>query len=178
MSSLFNHIFIPIVILFLFSNKLKLNPRDIIAYSFFAVLPDADAVFFMLKLSSAPLHRILFHNVLILVIPILCFIYVKSRQEIFGIICFFLTSHLILDLFTGGLFLFFPVYNNVFFAHAELLFDHGSLTPVVEYGISNKIMNNGIGEPAISSENIAVALLLIISAAISVNGIQRKTKQE
>jgi len=120
----------------------------------------------------------LFHNAFILVIPILCFILIKSRREVFGIICFYLASHLILDLFTGGIFLFYPFYNQVFFANVELLFNHGSLIPIVEYGISNKIMNNGIGEPAISSENIAVAVLLIASAAISANGIQRKTKQE
>jgi hypothetical protein len=32
----------------------------------------------------------------------------------YGIICFYLASYLILDLFTGGIFLFYPVYNNVF----------------------------------------------------------------
>ncbi len=177
MSSLFSHIFIPVVILLLFSEKLKLNPREVIALSLFAVLPDTDSIFFVLKLSPVPLHRVLFHNVFILVIPLLCFILVKSRRAVFGIICFYLTSHLILDLFTGGTFLFYPIYNNVFFANIELLFDHGSFTPALEYGTSNKIMSS-IGEPVISSENIAIAVLLIISAAISAGRIYRKTKQE
>ncbi|VVB89790.1 Uncharacterised protein [uncultured archaeon] len=125
--------------------------------SFFAVLPGTDSLFFVFKLSSVPLHRVLFHNVFIVMIPLLLFI---------------------LDLFTGGISLFYPVYNNIFFAHVELLFTDGSFTPALEYGISDKIMNMGIGEPAISSENIAVAVLLIISAAISAGGIYRKTKQE
>jgi hypothetical protein len=102
----------------------------------------------------------------------------KNRRSVSGIICFYLASHLILDLFTGGIFLFYPVYNNVFFARAELLFNDNGFKPILEYGISDKIMNMGIGEPAISSENIAVAVLLIFSAAITVAGIYRKTKQE
>ena len=176
MSSLFNHIFIPLVILLLFSKKLNLDSREVITLSIFAVLPDADSLFFVFKLSPVPLHRVLFHNVFIVIIPLLLFILVKSRQQVFGIICFYLTSHLILDLFTGGTFLFYPVYDKVFFAHIELLFNDG-FTTALEYGISDKIMNMGIGEPAISSENIAVAVLLIISAAISAGGIYRKTKQ-
>ncbi len=176
MSSLFSHIFIPVVILLSFSKKLKLNPGEVIAYSFFAVLPDTDIIFFLLKLSPAPLHRILFHNVFILVIPFLCFIFVKSRREVFGIICFYLMSHLILDLFTGGIFLFYPFYNHVFFANVELLYN---FKPVIEYGISNKIMtlNLGGGEPVVSSENIAIALLVLIIAAISAWGYP-KTEQE
>ncbi len=174
MSSLFSHIFIPVAILLLFSEKLKLNPREVITLCFFAVLPDADSIFFVL--SPVPLHRVLFHNIFIAIIPFLLFILVKSRRAVFGIICFYLTSHLILDLFTGGIFLFYPVYNNVFFAHVELFFNRGSFTPALDYGISNKIMSS-TGEPAISSENIAIAILLIISAAISARGIYRKTKQ-
>ncbi|MFZ3169267.1 MAG: metal-dependent hydrolase [Candidatus Methanoperedens sp.] len=169
-----DHIFIPVAILLLFSKKLNLNPREVIALSFFAVLPDIDGIFF--GSNNIPLHRVLFHNIFIVIIPLLFFMFTKSKQEVFGIICFYLTSHLILDLFTGGIFLFYPVYNNVFFAHVELLLSHSSFIPVLEYGISNKIMNNGIGEPAISSENVAFVILLIICAAISAIVIHRKTE--
>lgn len=178
MSSLFSHIFIPVVILLLFSEKFKLNSKEVFVLSFFAVLPDADTIFFMFKLSHVSLHRALFHNAFLLIIPILLFIFMKNRRSVSGIICFYLASHLILDLFTGGIFLFYPVYNNVYFASAELLFNDSGFKPALEYGISEKIMNMGIGEPAISSENIAVAVLLIISAAITAAGINRKTKQE
>ena len=174
MSSPFDHIFFPVAILLLFSKKLKLNPGEVIALSFFAVLPDIDSIFF--GSNSIPLHRVLFHNIFIVIIPLLFFMFAKSKREVFGIICFYLTSHLILDLFTGGIFLFYPVYNNVFFAHVELLLSDSSFIPVLEYGISNKIMNNGIGEPAISSENVAFVILLIICAAISAIVIHRKTE--
>ncbi|NJD78769.1 MAG: hypothetical protein FIB08_17030 [Candidatus Methanoperedens sp.] len=177
MSSLFSHIFIPVVILLLFSEKFKLSPRELISLSFFAVLPDADSLFFIFRLSPVSLHRVLFHNVFILIVPLLLFILVKSRRQVFGIICFYLISHLILDLFTGGTFLFYPVYDKVFFAHAEILFVNSSFIPVLDYGISDKIMNMGIGEPAVSSENIAVAILLVISTAISAGKLYRKTRQ-
>lgn len=177
MSSLFSHIFVSVVILLLFSEKLKLNSKEIIALSFFAVFPDIDFIFFLIKASTISLHRVLFHNIFILFLPITCFIFIKSKRRIFGIICFYLASHLILDLFTGGIFLFYPVYSNIFFAHVEL---KGSFIPVLEYGVSNKIMNNGIGEPAISSENIAVSILLIaivlITYAISAFRTLRKTE--
>jgi len=173
MSSLFNHIFIPVVILLLFSKNLKLNSREVAALSFFAVLPDLD--FFFAQIEPIPLHRALFHNVFMLVIPLLLFIIAKSRREVFGIICFYLTSHFILDLFTGGIFLFYPVYNNVFFVNIELLFN---FKPVIEYGISNEIMNMGRGEPVISSENVAIALILITFFTISVHEIYRKTKSK
>ena len=174
MSSPLDHIFIPVAILLLFSKKLKLNQREVIALSFFAVLPDIDSIFF--GSNSIPLHRVLFHNIFIVIIPLLFFIFAKSKREVFGIIFFYLTSHLVLDVFTGGIFLFYPVYNKVFFAHVELLLSHSSFIPVLEYGISNKIMNNGIGKPAISSENVAFVILFIICAAISAIVIHRKTE--
>ena len=174
MSSPLDHIFIPVAILLLFSKKLKLNQREVIALSFFAVLPDIDSIFF--SSNGISLHRILFHNIFIVIIPLLFFMFAKSKREVFGIIIFYLTSHLILDLFTGGIFLFYPVYNKVFFAHVELLLSHGSFVPALEYGISNRIMNNGIGAPAVSSENVAFVILLAICAAISAIAFHRKTE--
>lgn len=157
MSSLFNHVFIPVAILLIFSKELKLDPRKILFLSIFAVLPDADAIFLP--------HRAVLHNVLIVLIPLFLFILVKSRREVFGIIFFFLASHLLLDLFDGGIFLFYPFYDSVFYANVELLFTMETIRPVLDYGISDRIMNNGRGEPMISSENIGTAVLLLAIAA-------------
>jgi len=168
MSSLFNHIFIPLAILLLFSDRLKLDQRKVLALSFFAVLPDADAIFLP--------HRALFHNIFILIIPVLLFISLRSRRDLFGIICFYLASHLVLDLFNGGIFLFYPVYNKVFFARAELLFELDSFIPVTDYGIRRAIVNMGKGEPAISSENTGVALLLIVLIIVLVMRSKNKRK--
>ena len=112
MSSLFNHIFIPLVILLIFSDKLRLNKRNIIALSFFGILPDADAFIFI--------HRAFLHNIFVLlIVPLVIFAFIKDIK-IYGIISFYLMSHLILDIFNGGIFLFYPLYDNVFFSRMEV----------------------------------------------------------
>jgi len=81
----------------------------------------------------------------------------------------------LLDVFDGGIFLFYPVYDTVFYAHIELLFAIDTIRPVLDYGISDRIMDNGRGEPMISSENIAVAFLLFVIAVLAV--MHRKIKR-
>ncbi len=171
MSSLFNHLFIPVVILLIFSDKLGLDRKNIIALSFFAVLPDADALF-------QP-HRAFFHNIFVLVIPYYAIVLAKDRRQVPGIIFFYLASHLVLDFFDGGIFLLYPVYNNVFFAHVELGFSNNSFASVLDYGISRSIMNSGKGEPVISSENIGIALILAVFLLISViaDKLKKKSRQ-
>lgn len=155
MSSLFSHIFIPLAILFIFSRKLKLDPRQIIILSFFGILPDVDAFIF--------LHRASFHNILILIIPVLIFIFIRNIK-ISGMICFYLISHIILDIFNGGVFLLYPFYDIVFFFRAEVWFNKGDIIPALYYGISSKIMPTTRGEPMISSENIGTSILLMLLA--------------
>lgn len=157
MSSSFNHIFIPITILLIFSKRLKINQKNIVLLSFFGVLPDMDIFLF---------HRATFHSIFILVIPILIFIFNKDIREISGIICFYLGSHLLLDIFDGGIFLLYPFYNRIFYSVIELIFSKGI---VLNVGISETIINiKTIGEPMISSENVGVAVLLIITLLISI----------
>jgi hypothetical protein len=92
-------------------------------------------------------------------------------REVSGIICFYLGSHLLLDIFDGGIFLLYPFYNKVFYSVIELIFNNGIIFNV---GISENIINiKTIGEPMISSENVGVAVLLIIIVLISII-IQRK----
>jgi len=156
MSSLFSHIFIPLAVLFIFSEKFKLDPKKIVILSFFGILPDIDIFLF---------HRASFHNIFILIVPIL--IYILTRDKNFGIICFYLTSHLVLDIFNGGIFSLYPFYENVFYVRTEILFNQSNFIPLVEYGISDKIENMGKGEGAISSENVGIVLLLVIVSILS-----------
>lgn len=166
MSSLFNHIFIPLAILLLFSKRLNLDTRKVTALVFFAILPDADTIFLP--------HRAALHSIFILFIPVLLFVLIRSKRDIFGIVSFYLASHLVLDLFNGGIFLLYPVYNNVFFASVELLFNRNEFIPVMNYGISKDILNMGRGEPVISSENIGISLFLLFFVLISVIRGNRK----
>ncbi len=159
MSSLFSHIFIPLAILFIFSRRLKLDQKQIIVLSFFGILPDADAFIFI--------HRASFHNILILIIPILIFIFIRDIK-ISGMIFFYLISHIILDIFNGGVFLLYPFYDIVFFFRAEVWFHKGDIIPALYYGISEQIVPTTRGEPMISSENIGTAILLVILTLFSI----------
>ncbi len=162
MSSLFTHIFIPVLILILFSKKLGIDPKEALALSLFAALPDADHVFL--------LNRATLHNVFLILVPLLLFVLVKRRRNVSGIICFYLASHLILDLFNGGLYLLYPVYNKVFFANAELLFNRGSFMSVLDLGISDKIVarskiiNMTKWGTVVSSEDVGIAILFVAVA--------------
>lgn len=150
MSSLFSHVFIPLAILLIFSNLLRLDPKNIVVLSLFGILPDADIFL---------LHRESFHNILIFAIPFLIFIFTKYKREISGIISFYIASHLILDMFNGGIFLLYPYYKNVFFVNIDIFFNNGDML-VYDYGISDKIIDKV--DPMISSENFGVVLLTIL----------------
>lgn len=148
MSSLFNHAFIPITILLIFSDRLNIHTRNILILGLFAILPDID-----MYLN----HRASFHNIFILIIPVLAFIFIN--REIFGIISFYFISHIILDIFNGGVSLLYPFYKSVLFVRADIRFGDSIFT----YGINNKIINVPIiGESIISSENFGIIILLMV----------------
>ena len=140
------------------------------ALSFFGILPDADVL--------VSIHRAFLHNIFILlIVPLVIFVFIKDIK-IYGIITFYLMSHLILDIFNGGIFLLYPLYDSVFFSRIEIWFHSGDIIPVIYYGISDKIVPMGKGEPMISSENIGVAILLIITVLVSViinHGTKKKS---
>jgi hypothetical protein len=110
-------------------------------------------------------HRASFHNIFILVIPILIFVFIRDIK-IAGIISFYLISHLVLDIFNGGIFLLYPFYDGVFFSRIDMWFSNSGVTTTLDYGISKNIMSTK-GEPMISSENIGTAILLIIFILVS-----------
>ena len=162
MSYVFSHAFIPLSILFIFSNKLNLNPRYIIYLSIFGIFPDFDAIF---------LHRYTFHNIFILVIPILVFIFIKDFRQISGMITYYLSSHLILDMFNGGISVLYPFNNKILFLNAEIVqtYNLKTITFLTNYGFTDKVVetisNNSV-YGIVSSENIGIIVLLLIMTLI------------
>ena len=157
MSSLFNHAFIPISLLFIFSNKLKLDHRKIIILSFFGVFPDAD--FYI------PPHRAIFHNIFILIIPFIIYFLIKD-QKISGMIGFYLLSHLILDIFNGGIFFLYPFYNEVIYITASVWISGKGIIEALNYGVNDDIVRVKGGEAIISSESIGTIILFMILASV------------
>ena len=161
MSSPFNHAFIPVVILLLFATKLNIKPKYILLLSIFAVLPDIDMLI---------VHRATFHNIFTLLIPLLG--YAIINRQIFGIISFYILSHFILDIFSGGIHLFYPISNKVLYAWTEIRYGEPS---IIDYGISTNV--HAIvkyGESIISSENVAVMILLLIIVTIVILNKNRR----
>lgn len=163
MSYIFSHAFIPLAILFIFSNKLNINPKNIIILSFFGIFPDFDVIF---------LHRMTFHNIFIMSIPLLSLIFTKKREIAF-IVIFYLLSHLILDLFNGGISALYPFYNGIFFINAEIMSSYNidGIMYTLNYGIKGDFINNiakaGNGYGIVSSENVGIVTLLIIMIIVS-----------
>lgn len=157
MSSLFNHIFIPIVILIIFSNRFKLDYKKIIGLSIFGILPDIDI--FILT------HRATFHNLVIFTIPIIVFILLRDLK-ISGIISFYLISHLILDIFNGGIYILYPFYDNVIYIITGIWFYNSGIISIFDYGINEDIVKIRGGESIISSENVGIIILLLIITII------------
>lgn len=151
MSSLFSHVFIPLAILFIFSRTLKIDPKTIIVLSIFGAFPDADIILF---------HRASFHNIFILAIPAIAFIFTRRKEAL--IIGFYLVSHLILDIFNGGIYLLYPFYDNVFFSRMEIWINKDSINYFFDYGIHDKIVNIKGKESLMSSENMGITVLIII----------------
>lgn len=151
MSSLFSHVFIPLVILFMFSRSFKIDPRTIIVLSIFGAFPDADIVLF---------HRATFHNIFILMIPAMAFILLRRKEAL--IIGFCILSHLILDIFNGGIYLLYPLSQNVFFSRMEIFINEHNVGYIFDYGIHNRIANIRGKESLVSSENVAITILIIM----------------
>lgn len=163
MSYIFSHAFIPLAILFIFSNKLNINPKNIIIFSIFGIFPDFDTIF---------IHRMTFHNIFILIIPLSIFIFTKKKEIVF-IVSFYLLSHLILDLFNGGIYVLYPIFDGKFFINAEIMSNYNidGIMYTLNYGIKGNFINNvaksGHGYGIVSSENVGIAILLLIMILIS-----------
>ena len=124
------HIIVAFSLLWLFWDK---KYRNYVLLLFpLAVLPDLDHFL-------PPYHRLLLHNVLILV-PFICLaLYARFRAKndvlynVALIASCFLLSHLLLDLFTGaGVPLFYPFIGTTFGFTYELIVAHGSVVLLPE----------------------------------------------
>ncbi len=155
MSSLLTHIFIPLFILLIFSDQLKLSKKLIILLSFFAIFSDLDVYH---------LHRSELHNIFILLIPIMIYVFWKDIRFSF-IMGYYMLSHIILDTFNNGVNIFYPVYNKFIFIVAGMTYN-GHILPILNAGIQSTMTTEFVKFPMISSENSATLLLLLIMFVI------------
>ena len=104
------HLLVPLLVLLIVGRKE--DYKYILLLLPFAVLPDID--------TFATEHRALLHNVFIPLVLVLLGISLKKMRTIFFITAFYFASHVILDMFGGGVVLFYPFYNEMAFIGASL----------------------------------------------------------
>ena len=158
MPSLLTHIFIPLFILLIFSEKLKLSKSMIIIVSFFGIFPDLDIFMF---------HRAHLHNIFILIIPICFYIFWKDIK-LSAIMLFYMLSHIMLDLFNHGVYLFYPFYDKVIYLMIGISYYDSITTPICRLIIGDKLSTEIIFSPMVSSENIVTILLIIIMFIVTI----------
>ncbi len=155
MSSLFTHIFIPLAILLIFSEKLNISKKIVIILSFFAIFPDIDMFLF---------HRATLHNIFLLIILLLIYIFYKNITSL-GIIIFYIYSHVLLDTFNAGAYIFYPFYKKVVYLMIGLsygTYTDYAITPIFEIITNDVPSDKDFVMKIISQENIATFILITI----------------
>lgn len=104
------HLIVPFLALLMVGRKEDL--KYVILLLPLAVLPDIDTL--------VTEHRALLHNIFIPALFVLFGLYIKKMRSIFFIAALYFGSHVILDLFDGGVVLFYPLYNNMAFIDVSL----------------------------------------------------------
>ncbi len=104
------HLIVPLLALLIVSRKE--NRKYVFLLLPLALLPDFD--------TFAIQHRALLHNMFIPLILGLCGLTIKKYRTIFIIASVYIASHVVLDLFAGGVVLFYPIYNGMAFVDASL----------------------------------------------------------
>ncbi len=104
------HLIVPLLALLIVSKKE--TQKYILLLLPLAVIPDFD--------TFATQHRALLHNIFIPLMLLLFGLVIKEYRTIFIIASVYIASHVVLDMFGGGVALFYPVHNGMAFVDASL----------------------------------------------------------
>lgn len=152
MSSVFIHLFIPLLILLVFLNIPK---KTLIIFSIFSIIPDLDIIFS---------HRATFHNIFIPLFLILIY-YIWSNPN-FLIVGYYWSSHILLDIFNAGAYIFYPFYNKVLFIKLDLwrYTNETGLTMDINtaYGFSDGLVHTQNTGALITSEGAGILIMFLI----------------
>ncbi|MDO9098390.1 MAG: hypothetical protein Q7U60_09745 [Candidatus Methanoperedens sp.] len=119
------HLIVPLLALLIVSKKE--HQKYILLLLPLAVIPDFD--------TFATQHRALLHNIFIPLLLLLFGLMIKEYRTIFIIASVYIASHVFLDMFGGGVVLFYPLYNGMAFVDASLAMSKtNELIWVFDYG--------------------------------------------
>ncbi len=165
MPDLLLHLIVPFAALLLFyKSRYRVY---IVLLSPLAILPDVD------HLWSGEVARAWLHNIFILVPPLLVGIYgYKTRQEKLYNIAFiaavYLCSHILLDIFQGGVSLIYPIANYDYAVTFDLFMQNHTITPDIAFNVSlpSRSANTGVEGDVITSVTVATAVIFLSLAAL------------
>jgi membrane-bound metal-dependent hydrolase YbcI (DUF457 family) len=151
------HLIVPLLALLMVGRKE--DHKYILLLLPLAVLPDIDTFFTE--------HRALLHNIFIPAILLLFGIFIQKMRTLFFIAAVYFASHVILDLFGGGVVLFYPIYNDMAFIDASLEMGRtNQLVWTFDYGFNNYSEGWKIAQGYISDSVGTGSMVLILVASI------------
>ncbi len=119
------HIIVPLLALLIVGRKE--DRKYILLLLPLAIMPDFD--------SFVGQHRELLHNIFLPLLLLRLGMIIKQKKAIFIIAAVYLASHVFMDMFGGGVVLFYPFYNRMAFVDASLgLGTSNELIWVFDYG--------------------------------------------
>ncbi len=107
------HLIVPLLALLIVSRKE--DWKYVLLLLPLAVVPDLDTLMAQ--------HRALLHNIFLPVILLLFAWKLTEYRNVFIISSVYLASHVVLDMFGGGVVLFYPFYDRMAFVNASLMID-------------------------------------------------------
>ncbi len=151
------HIIVPLLALMIAGRKE--DHKYILLLLPLAVIPDFD--------TFVEEHRALLHNVFIPLVLIGLGLLIRSKRSIFLIAAVYIGFHTILDLFGGGVVLFYPLYTKIAFIDVSLEMDKTNhLLWIFDYGFSNYGEGWRIARGYISDSIGTGSLILILIAGL------------
>ncbi len=151
------HLIVPLLALVILGRKEEY--KYILLLLPLAVLPDID--------TFAAQHRALLHNIFIPAILFFIGLSIKKMRTAFLIAGVYFASHVFLDMFGGGVVLFYPVYNEMAFIDASLeMSKTDQLLWTLDYGFRSYSENWKTGYGYISDSIGTGSLVFILAAGI------------
>lgn len=151
------HIIVPLLALLIVGRKE--DKKYILLLLPLAILPDFD--------SFVAQHRALLHNIFLPVLFLLFGLVIKQKRTIFIIAAVYLASHVFMDMFGGGVVLFYPLYNKMAFVDASLsLSMSNELIWVFDYGFKGYDNDWATANGYISDSIGTAALIFILLAGV------------
>ncbi|MCD4844451.1 MAG: metal-dependent hydrolase [Methanosarcinales archaeon] len=167
------HILLPLLAMFVvtYSEKTSEKMKYMIFLLPLALMPDLDHFFFM--------HRMLLHNIFIPLIFIIASIIITDPRVKFAarVGFVYVASHIILDMFSGGVALLYPLSHNIFFIQAELLFDKG-FSWVLDCGMTPYSIEWALAKGSVITSTSSAAILIVGLSAICILYRARYSKQQ